>query len=140
MNALLQRFFDRTVSPYDGQEYMLSLWQNFRFSDGRFRIPASDGESYDRFSVVYDMTPLDDGSYEVKFQVYSLSLEIYWNTPGIDDKYYHLDNDGAAALVWGEQLWPEQGGLARVRPYVNNGRATYQLMSYETWDIEFAMP
>lgn len=135
MNALLARFFDRSVSPKEGETYLLSAWSTIRYSDGRFRVPASDGESYNYFTVVRQMTPQSDGTIEVEFQVFELGLEEYWNTPGIDNSYYQLSNDQTEQLVWAERIRPVQGGTARVRPYDNNGRATYQLLRYETWAL-----
>ena len=137
MNLYLKRFFGRTVNPYDGAEYLLDAWNTFRYKDGYFRFPAASGESYNKFTIVYDMTANGDGTYTVDFQVYELGLEEYWNTPGIDNSFYWMNNDQAGDLVWAYRAMPIQGGTAIVRDYTFNGHATYQILSYEVWDIEF---
>lgn len=137
-NLYLNRFFGRTISPYNGAEYLLDAWNSFRYQDGYFRFPAADGESYNKFTVVYEMDANTDGTYTVQFQIYELGLEEYWNTPGVDNSFYRLNTDQAAALVWDYRIRPVQGGTAVVRDYTFNGRATYQILSYEVWDIEFS--
>ncbi len=136
-NLYLERFFGRTVHPYDGAEYLLDAWHSFRYSDGCFRFPAADGESYNKFTVAYEMNANQDGTYTVQFQVYELGLEEYWNTPGVDDSFYRINNDQAGDMVWDYRILPVQGGTAVLRDYNFNGRATYQILSYEVWDIEF---
>ena len=138
MNDNLQRFFARSVSPVEGQTYMLDAWNSFRYSGGRFRFTAADGESYNYFTVVDEMTRNADGTYTVRFQVYELGLEEYWNTPGIDGSFYRLDSDGVAAMVWGERVIPVQGGTAVLRDYTKpNGVVTYQILDYDIWAITF---
>lgn len=138
MNTYLKRFFGVTREPYNGATYMLDAWNSFVYRDGYFRFPAADGESYNKFTVVYEMRAQADGSYTVYFQNYELGLEEYWNTPGVDNSFYWLNNDQAAKLVWDSRILPVQGGVAVVRDYNFNGRQTYQLVSYEVWEIGFS--
>ena len=137
-NNYMNRFFARSVSPYEGETYLLDAWHNFRYSSGYFRFPAADGESYNYFTIVYDMTNNGDGTYTVQFQNYELNLEEYWNTPGVDYSFYWLNNDQVAQLVWSGRAMPVEGGTAVVRDYVYNGSTTYQILSYEVWGIGFS--
>ena len=109
-NLYLNRFFGRTIEPVNGQEFMIDAWHSFRFENGAFRFEA----------VVYGMTKNADGTYTVQFQNYELDLDEYWDK-GMENSLYQLDNDGVADLVWA-------------------GRATFQILSYEVWYIEFARP
>ncbi len=136
-NMYLNRFFNRTVSPYNGQEYLLDAWHTFVYKDGYFRFPAADGASYNKFTVVYDMLANSDGTYTVDFQIYELDIMEYLDK-GMDNALYWLSNEEAADLVWNRRILPVQGGTAVVRDYTFNGRPTYQILSYDVWDIEFS--
>ena len=138
MNEYLNRFFGLTRSPANGASYMLDQWNSFSYHDGKFWFPAASGESYNKFTVVDSMKSNGDGTYTVDFQVYELGLEEYWNTPGIDNSYYWLNSEQVSAKVWDYKCMPVQGGTAVVRDFTYNGRATFQLISYEIWDIEFS--
>ena len=133
-NLYLQRFFDRSVNPVNNTEYMLSAWNSFTYRDGYFRFPAADGEAYNHFTVVYEMTANGDGTYTVQFQNYELDLMEYWDN-GVSDAIYHMNNDEVANLVWSGRAKPVQGGTAVVRDYTFNGIPTFQILSYEVWSI-----
>ena len=135
-NLYLQRFFDRSVNPVNNTEYMLSAWNSFTYRDGYFRFPAADGEAYNHFTVVYEMTANGDGTYTVQFQNYELDLMEYWDN-GVSDAIYHMNNDEVANLVWSGRAKPVQGGTAVVRDYTFNGIPTFQILSYEVWNIMF---
>ncbi len=137
MNEYLNRFFGFTRNPVNGASYLLDQWNSFTFHDGKFWFPAASGESYNKFTVVYEMMSNGDGTYTCSFQVFEVGLEEYWNTPGVDNAYYHLSNDQVSNYVWNNRVKPVQGGTAIVRDYTYNGRATYQLLSYSVWDITF---
>ena len=137
MNAQLRRFFDVSCKPNDGVSYMLDAWTIGEYHDGYFWFPAADGESYNYFTVVDSMTRNSDGTYSVQFQVYALNLDEYWSS-GIDNAFYRLNPDQVADLVWSDRVTPVQGGTAVVRDYTkSNGVATYQLISYDIWNITF---
>ena len=138
MNEYLNRFFGLTRNPVNGASYMLDQWNSFSYHDGKFWFPAASGESYNKFTVVDSMKSNGDGTYTVDFQVYELGLEEYWNTPGIDNSYYWLNSEQVSVKVWDYKCMPVQGGTAVVRDFTYNGRATFQLISYEIWDIEFS--
>lgn len=135
-NTYMKRFFGRTVSPYEGATYLLDAWNSFRYSGGCFRFPAADGGSFNRFTVVYEMNAKGDGTYTVSFQVFELDITEYWDK-GMDNALYWLSNDEVAALVWSGRVKPVQGGTAVVKDYTFNGKSTYQILSYEVWDIVF---
>ncbi len=137
MNAQLRRFFDVSCKPNDGASYMMDAWTIGEYHDGYFWFPAADGESYNHFTVVDSMTRNSDGSYTVQFQVYALDLDEYWSS-GMDNSLYSLNSDQVTDLVWSERVKPVQGGTALVRDYTKaNGIATYQLISYDVWNITF---
>ena len=135
-NFYLNRFFGRSVNPYEGTVYMLNAWVSYRYSGGYFRFPAADGESYNRFTVVYAMERTSAGTYTVQFQNYDLDLNEYWEK-GMTYDLYYLNNDQAANLVWSGRATPAQGGTAVVRDYVYNGITTYQILSYEVWNLVY---
>ena len=137
-NTYMERFFGRTVNPPEGATYLLDASHTFRFSGGYFRFPAADGANYNRFTVVRDMTANTDGSYTVEFTVYEISLEQYWNTPGVDNSLYWLNDSQVANKVWNHEALPVQNGTAIVKDYSFNGKPTYQIVKYEVWDIEFS--
>ena len=82
------------------------------------------------------MTANGDGTYTVQFQNYELDLMEYWDS-GMSDSLYHLNNDEVANLVWSGKAKPVQGGTAVVRDYTFNGVPTFQILSYEVWNILF---
>lgn len=135
-NTYMKRFFGKTASPYEGASYLLDAWNEFKYSGGYFRFPAADGGSFNRFTVAREMTANTDGTYTVNFQVFELDLSEYWDK-GMDNALYWLSNDEVAALVSSKRVKPVQGGTAVVRDYNFNGKSTYQILSYEVWDLKF---
>lgn len=133
-NTYLVRFFGRSVNPYEGAEYMLDAQHSFRYSAGYFRFPAADGEAYNRFTVAYEMLDNGDGSYTVSFQIFALDLGEYFDG-GMDSGLYWLSNDEAASLVQAGRIAPVQGGTAVVTPYTFNGQNTFQIRSYQVWNL-----
>ena len=77
-----------------------------------------------------------DGTYTVQFQNFDLDLDEYWGK-GMTNDLYWLNNDQVANLVWSGRAKPVQGGTAVVRDYTFNGSTTYQILSYEVWNISF---
>ena len=61
---------------------------------------------------------------------------LYWDN-GDSDAIYHMNNDEVANLVWSGRAKPVQGGTAVVRDYTFNGIPTFQILSYEVWNIMF---
>lgn len=135
-NTYMQRFFGRTVSPYEGASYLLDAWNSFTYSGGYFRFPAADGGSFNRFTVVYEMNANTDGTYTVSFQVFELDITEYFDH-GMDNSLYWLNNDEVANLVWSGRVKPVQGGTAVVKDYKFGSVDTYQIISYDVWDITF---
>ena len=62
----------------------------------------------------------------------------YWNTPGVDNSLYWLNDSQVANKVWNQEALPVQNGTAIVKDYSFNGKPTYQILKYEVWDIEFS--
>lgn len=137
VNALMNRFFSTTYAPAEDEEFYLGYGSHFYYAGGYYRFIAADGESYNKFTVVDELSRNNDGTITASFQVYEVGLEEYWNVPGVDRAYYYMSSDQVADMVWAERVRPVQGGVALLRPYDNNGVASYQLLRYEIWDIIF---
>lgn len=140
VDALLNRFFGLKYNPAEGEEFWPLYSDYFYYYQDDYHFKAADGESYNKFTVVYGLTFNADGTYTADFQVYEVGLEEYWNVPGVDSAYYYMTTEEVSDMVWAERVTPIQSGTAILRPYDYNGRATYQLLKYEVWDIEFHMP
>ena len=97
------------------------------YSNGVFYFPAADGERFNDFTVVRQMEKLEDGSYRMLFDIYQPDLRDYWSAGDAGDTFYRLTPDAAAR---DSRIVYEASGVAVVRPYVNNGNATYQLFRY----------
>ena len=129
-NAVWQRHFGLTLREDEAAQFPQldqSAYGPYRsfYSDGAFCFPAADGESYNRFTVVRQMEQLDDGTFRLLFDIYSIDLEVY--SGSVDNRYYDLT---AAAAGADRSLTRQASGTAIVRPYVNNGNQTYQLIRY----------
>ena len=132
-NAVWQRHFGITLSESEAAQYPQrdqSAYGQFRsfYSDGSFYFPAADGESYNRLAIARQMEDLGNGTYQVLFDIYKLDIAEYQRGNGsVDSAYYSLSADEARTnrnLTW------QASGTAVVRPYVNNGNQTYQLVRY----------
>ena len=134
-NTYMNRFFGRTVNPPEGASYLLDAWNEFKYSGGYFRFPAADGGSFNRFTVVREMTANTDGTYTVEFQVFELDITEYWDK-GMDSGLYWLSNDDVAALVSSKRVKPVQGGTAIVKDFKFNSVDTYQIIKYDVWDLK----
>jgi hypothetical protein len=140
VNSLLVRFFALSYTPGENEYFYPAYSSSFYYWNGYYRWPAADGESYNYFTVVDELRRNADGTVTADFQIYEVGLEEYWNVPGVDRAYYYMNSAAVADMVWAQRVTPVRGGTALLRPYDNYGVASYQLLRYETWSIEFAMP
>ncbi len=132
-NRLFLRFFGKSSSPAEGETYAPSG----RYSDGSYRWPAADGESYTAFTVVTKLEPDADGCYLATFQIYEVDLDEYWSLGGVDRSYYYMNIAGASDMVKAGRITAVNSGQAVLRPYNNNGVASYQLVRYVLWGEPF---
>ena len=122
INTLTTRFFgvsfgEDEAKKVDGKEHLL-------YRDGRVGTVAGDGESYNRFVVVDSIK--DDGGLKVAtFTIYDCD--------DLKTDYYKMTPQEAmnAAAMSSAAVWKVATGTAVMKPYNNNGRATYQLLSYQ---------
>ena len=134
-NRIWNRHFGITLSEAEAAQYPLATQVNARYSNfyasGNFYFPAADGESYNRFTVVRQMEDLGNENYRLLFDIYKLDINEYWRYNGVDSGFYYLTASEAerdSRLTW------DSSGFAYVRPYVNNGNPTYQLLRYALGD------
>ena len=126
VNEVLQRFFGYTLSEEEANAFTQNS-SYAHYSYGTFYFPGADGENYNYFTVVSQMEDMGGGRYRALFDIYKLDLNEYWRTNGVDSGFYGMTTSAAqqdSRLTW------VKSGVAIVKPYVNNGRNTYQLDSY----------
>ncbi len=130
-NKVWERHFGFTVSETDAAAFPLVPGTDPHFQSyydaGTFYFTAADGESYNRFTVVRQMENIGDGSYRLIFDIYKLDINEYWRANGVDSGFYAMS---ASAAREDPRLTLQDSGVAVVRPYTNNGIATYQLVKY----------
>lgn len=126
INSYAQRFFGRNVS-LEG----FSL-PGFRVSGDRVYMTYGVGDTYNHMTVAEEMWLQADGTYVVKFRIYAAGTA-YGAGPGAigDSSIYYLTpekarNDPGVTYY--------RSGIAVVKPYQHNGRASYQLVAYRLVD------
>ena len=96
VNELCRHFFGREIYPSDSAQTS-ELWHmEWRPETGRFYAPAADGEAYNAFAVVRDCLQLPGGSVRLRYDVYTLNLDEYWQS-GMDGALYYLSAAEAEA-------------------------------------------
>lgn len=128
-NNVFSRFFGFTITEEDAAlfgPYVRGYYRAF-YDKGTFYFTASDGEAYNRFTVVRRVEDLGDGSFRLLFDIYKLDINEYHKSDAVDSSYYAMSD--TEALANGSLTWANSG-VAIVRPYSYNGRATYQLVRY----------
>ncbi len=119
VDKILNRFFGTTVprqTPYNSK-----VW---KYKNGKFLIPAADGESYGAFSLATGMYPNGDGTYRVTFNVY-YDTDVMGGDIITDKTLYSL----TPQTVYRRCSY-EGNGVAIVKPKVYNGKNTYEIVSY----------
>lgn len=122
------RYFPYTIEAWDAETFYPASDDSF-YRDGAFYFTAADGEAYNRFAVAEGMTLLSDETYVLRFAVYELDIETYFNE-GLSSDYYRMTPEQAAAAP---ELTRVAEGEALTLPYSYRGRATFQLLEYSTW-------
>ena len=130
-NTVLNRHFALSLSEDEAATFPRDIDPSSRYKSfydtGMFYFPAADGESYNRFTVVRDLYPSDDGRYMAYFDIYELDILEYRRTDGVDTSFYYLS---ASQAENDSRLTKEKSGVAILIPYDNNGTDTYQLQYY----------
>lgn len=123
VNEEMERFFGRKVTLND-------VLNNGYYVDGdRIYRQVGIGETYNLMTVADTMYKQADGSYIVCFAIYQAN-EKYDVGPGVigDKSVYYLTAEEAKVDA-GVSYY--LSGIAQVRPYLVDGKNTYQLISYQ---------
>lgn len=132
VNAILDRFFGRTLSQSEAQQYSGEgpLSEDFYYASGKFYIPAADGATIGSVVIVDHLYKRSDGTYRAEFTMYSPrgydsvssgSREVYSMTPAQAASSSFFDG------VIGQ-------GTAVMTPYEYKGRHSYHLVSYSEFE------
>ena len=118
VNKGLDRFFGLSLTETQAKE------SGITFADGKFTMNVQEINGMGDFAVVRRINELDDGNYELIFDVFAPSSD----TPDRREmsKLYHLNLQDAA--VTGACTERGVSGTAIVRKYSYNNRNTYQLI------------
>ena len=120
ITGAIKRFFNRDVTLYSFDEFI--------YQDGYLYIPAADGDQFSDFAQVYRVETDYTGAFTVYFDVYQ-PFDVH---DGLTQAMYK------PLSTWSAALFRSAGstgrtGVARVRPVVLDGRATYQLESLSVY-------
>ena len=128
VNALLERRFGLSLTEADAENFTQTNLSDAHYAGGAFYFPASDGDCYNRLSLVRDVTPRGDGSYELGFDLYYLDFDLYEELDReIPSSYYALTGEQAAQSP---ELLRQFSGRATVRAVERDGQTEWQLLSY----------
>lgn len=132
VNEKLERYLGKKINAEENEEFIKEYPETgyksvIKYRDGFFRFPASDGEAFGTFAVATDMEKLEDGTYEVDFEVYTDSeLNTGGNVLGSDYYYYYTAED--ARNHYGLEY--QQSGTALLEPYQKGNIDSYHLLEY----------
>ena len=130
VNELCRRFFGREIYPPEGVQTS-ELWHmEWRSETGRFYAPAADGEAYNAFAVVRDCLQLPGGDVRLRYDVYTLNLDEYWQS-GMDGKLYSLSAAEAEAMAKTGRITKTGSGWAEATPVQQEGHDGYYLIRME---------
>ena len=140
MNNCLERFFGTTVPAQDySVDYYyvdsgeFAFTDSIYFLDGAYYFVAGAGENYPYITIVYAVTAIEPGLYEVYFNIFELDIEEYYDY-GIDESYYAM----AGEDPWYIDTFTYYGsGYGTIRDYNEYGESGYQLISYTLWDEDY---
>ena len=130
VNELCRHFFGREIYPSDSAQTS-ELWHmEWRSETGRFYAPAADGEAYNAFAVVRDCLQLPGGNVRLRYDVYTLNLDEYWQS-GMDGALYYLSAAEAEAMAKTGRITKTSSGWAEATPVQQEGRDGYYLIRME---------
>ena len=122
-NEVADRFFGISLTDDQAKAYSVDEYSYYR--DGVFHKALGDGEAFEDFAVVRKMFELDDGTYEMQFDIYSPSLDAYESGQKDAVQLYKLSPDKARRLG---DIDYAVSGTAIVKPYKYKNKNTYQLI------------
>ena len=128
VNEVLDRHFGIQLNEEMAKRFPVDSNPNEHYLNGVFYFPAADGEAYNRIAIARTAEALGNGTFRLKFDVFSLDIGEY-HARGIDWSYYHLTTAQAqstSSLTW------LLSGTAIVIPYKYYDRDTFQLIEYST--------
>jgi hypothetical protein len=117
---------EKTINKYFGIIIDHRSAGGFVYRDGNYYTPGADGENYNYFSQVNTFIDNEDGTYSAEISIYMLEDV----DDGVDSIYYEPKK------VW-ENTHPYQyvqDAEALIKPAVADGKSTYQLLKYKTFD------
>ena len=130
VNELCRRFFGREIYPAASAQAS-ELWHmEWRPETRRFYAPAADGEAYNAFAVVRDCLQLPGGNVRLRYDVYTLNLDEYWQS-GMDGRLYYLSASEAEAMARTGRITRTGSGWAEATPVQQEGRDGYTLIRME---------
>jgi len=114
----IKRFFDIDIKHRSTKENT--------YSDGKYEWMAATGEQFTVLSVADEMYDNGDGTYLVKFKVYSM-LDSFDESAQISDFYPYIISQAEKS----SKLKFDYSGTAIVKPHSLSGKKTYQLVLYK---------
>ncbi len=118
---------EKTINKYFGLNISHKSVGKFEYRNGRYYIPAADGDNYFGFSQVDKLIDNYDGTYTADISIYEYNDNNH-DYDGVPGKYYYPKN------TW-EKSYDEYkyygSAVAKVKSAVVDGKNTYQLLDYK---------
>ena len=134
VNALLERRFGFSLTEADAENFTQTNLSDAHYAGGAFYFPASDGDCYNRLSLVREIAPREDGSYELRFDLYYLDFDVYeMMDREIPSIYYDMTPEESRRRP---ELIPHLSGQAVVRRVERDGQTDWQLLSYSLGELD----
>ena len=122
-NGVTDRFLNISLTDAEANEYSAGKYDYYR--DGVFHKTLGDGEVLDDIAVVRKVFEFDDGTYEMQFDIYSPSIDVYESGQKDASQLYKLTSEKARKLG---DIDYAVSGTAIVKPCNYYNRITYQLI------------
>lgn len=130
VNELCRRFFGREIYPADSAQTSETGHMEWRPETGRFYAPAADDEAWNAFAVVRDCLQLPGGNVRLRYDVYTLNLDEYWQS-GMDGALYSMSAAEAEAMAKTGRITKTGSGWAEATPVQQEGHDGYYLIRME---------
>lgn len=126
INSVLYKYFGISYSKNGAPEtyYLEPQYTGayIRYDGKNYYYPVAAGESYSNLAIATEMTRNSDGTYNVKFDMYTL-VDLWEDDPA---NYYKYSAYQAGSSTKLEYCYT---GFARVKDYTrSNGKQSYQLI------------
>lgn len=129
LNPVAERFLGQTLT---GEALAAMESEHYLLLDAMVCGPAADGESYTNMTVTEELYDLGDGTLRAEFAIYDTWAFIVGGGSASGKDLYSLTGEQART---DPDLQLHLKGAAVVRPQtLENGRESYQLVSYELYE------